>query len=220
MIVVQDLYNYDNFESILKAHFSAEKMTKENNIIPATDEILYCLAEKNYNTAKVMFNNTVTAMHGFGDISEIVKPKIDKDVVQQFKRDNDIDDNFYVFSGSRNAFAETFQLETYSPSVAQFIIAGYEIIKSIKFIGPGKGCFVILKPFTQMPKSMFEATVASRADFYNNPKNQKHIIRTYQQDCTYYVDYISKLQEENKYLNLQLQEAAYKQYLQSQMTWS
>jgi hypothetical protein len=220
MIVVQDLYDHDRFESILKTHFGAEKMTKENNIIPATDELLYCLAEKNYNIAKVMFNNTATVMHGFGDDSNIVEVKPDKNVVQEFKRNNDIDDNFYVFSGSRNSFAEVFELEKYSPSVAQFIIAGYEIMKSVKFVGPGKGCFAILKPFTNIPKSVFEATVASRADFYNNPKNQKHIIKTYQQDCAYYVDYIAKLQEENKYLNLQLQESAYKQYLQSQMTWS
>lgn len=220
MIVVQDLYDHDRFESILKTHFGAEKMTKENNVIPVTDELLYCLSEKNYNTAKVLFNATLTVMLGFGDVSEIVKPKLDKEVVQEFKRNNDIDDNFYVFAGSRNSFAEIFELEKYSPSVAQFIIAGYEIMKSMKFVGPGKGSFAILKPFTNIPKSMFEATVASRADFYNNPKNQKHIIKTYQQDCAYYVDYIAKLQEENKYLNLQLQESAYKQYLQSQMTWS
>lgn len=212
MITVKDLYDHDFYSSILQKHFSSNKMVRENGILPVNDEILHCLAEKAYNVAKMFFNAS--------DESFAVGIESDAELVKTFKEENKIDETFYVFCGSRNAFAETFELDKYSPSVAQLIIAGYEMMQSIKYFGPGKGSFVVLKPFTKINKTMFDATIASRSDFYNNPKNQKHILKIYQQDCSYYYDYIQQLEAENNHLNEKLKEASYKQFIQSQMTWS
>lgn len=219
MITVESLYDYENFDSVLKQHFTAEQITVQNNILQLNDVIIYHLACKNYTVVKSIFDVMLT--NEDKDSIELSPgiTAIEPEIVEQFKTENNITNDYYVFCGSRTAFAEVVGLNVYSPSINQFIVAVYETMSSIKFIGPGRGSFVIFKPILSISKDVFNGIVASRKDFFINAKNAKHLVRILEQDCDYYVEVINNLLDQNKQLKLQLDQAERKQYMTTQMTW-
>ena len=146
--------------------------------------------------------------------------EIDPDLVTQYKEQNKIEDDFYVFSGSKSAFASTLGLHNLSPSVNQLIITVYEMLNSIKFLGSGKGSLVLIKPLSDLGLDFFKSVVASRIDFYNNPKNLKYVHKILQQDCAYYKDVINSCEKENLQLKSSIKQLNHEQYLSTQMTWS
>lgn len=219
MITVESLYDYENFDLLLKRHFTIEQIKAQTNILLLNDTIAYHLASKNYTTVKSIFD--VMASSEDKDSVELSPgiTVIDPEVVDQFKKENNVDNNYYVFCGSRLAFAETFGLNVYSPSINQFIVAVYETMNCIKFVGPGRGSFVIFKPISEISKDIFNGIVASRKDFFINAKNAKHLIRILEQDSEYYIEMINNLVEQNKQLKIQIEQAEKKQYMTTQMTW-
>jgi len=234
MITIESLYDYNNFKILLDRHFTKEQMAIENNVIPLTDNIIYHIVMKNYNIVKTIFSITSNS------IINSTKPEFtdeilnfDPIIVKQFKEQNnfaestcDFDDGFYIYLGSRNAFASNFGFNVYSPSINQFIIAVFETINSIKFIGGGKGSFVIFKPvrnpdnyYENLSKNIFSGVVASRKDFFSNPKNSKYVIKVLEQDSDYYLNIIKQISEENMKLQDRIKNAEYQNYLSTQMTW-
>lgn len=219
MITVESLYKYENFDLLLKRHFTTEQIESQSNILLLSDTIAYHLSSKNYTIVKSIFD--VMASSEDKDFVELSPgiTAIDSEVVEHFKKENNVDNDYYVFCGSRLAFAEAFGLNVYSPSVNQFIVAVYETMNCIKFIGPGRGNFVIFKPILEISKDIFNGIVASRKDFFINAKNAKHLVRILEQDCEYYVEIINNMVEQNKQLKLQIEQAEKKQYMTTQMTW-
>jgi len=61
--------------------------------------------------------------------------------------------------------------------------------------------------------------VASRKDFFSNPKNSKYIIKVLEQDSDYYLNIIKQISEENMKLQDRIKNAEYQNYLSTQMTW-
>lgn len=219
MITVESLYKYENFDSVLKRHFTNEQIQAQSNVLLLNDTIAYHLASKNYTIVKSIFD--VMASSQDKDSVELSPgiTTIEPEVIEQFKKENNVDNDYYVFCGSRLAFAEAFGLNAYSPSINQFIVAVYETMNCIKFIGPGRGNFVIFKPISEISKDIFNGIVASRKDFFINAKNSKHLVRILEQDCEYYVEMIDNIIEQNKQLKLQIEQAERKQYMTTQMTW-
>lgn len=219
MITVESLYKYENFDSVLKRHFTNEQIEAQSNVLLLNDTIAYHLASKNYTIVKSIFD--VMASSQDKDSVELSPgiTTIEPEVIEQFKKENNVDNDYYVFCGSRLAFAEAFGLNAYSPSINQFIVAVYETMNCIKFIGPGRGNFVIFKPISEISKDIFNGIVASRKDFFINAKNSKHLVRILEQDCEYYVEMIDNIIEQNKQLKLQIEQAERKQYMTTQMTW-
>lgn len=219
MITVESLYKYENFDLVLKRHFTNEQIEAQSNVLLLSDTIAYHLACKNYTIVKSIFD--VMASTQDKDSVELSPgiTTIEPEVIEQFKKENRVDNDYYVFCGSRLAFAEAFGLSVYSPSINQFIVAVYETMNCIKFIGPGRGNFVIFKPILEISKDVFNGIVASRKDFFINAKNAKHLVRILEQDCEYYVEMIDNITEQNKQLKLQIEQAERKQYMTTQMTW-
>jgi hypothetical protein len=219
MIVVESLYDYENFNSILKRILTEDKINIQNNVLPINDIISYHISCKNFAVVKSIFevmsnkeNNSIVELSPGITV-------IDHDMVKNFITTNKITNDHYVFCGSRAAFAETFGLNVYSPSVNQFIVAAYETMSCIKFVGPGRGSFVIFKPILDISRDIFDGIVASRKDFFSNPKNFKYILRLLEQDIKYYTQVIEGLVDQNKQFKLQLEYAEKKQYMTTQMTW-
>lgn len=219
MITVESLYDYENFDSISKRIFTEDRITIENNVLPINDTISYHLSCKNFTIVKSIFE--VMSNKGHGDVVELSPgiTAIDPEVVKNFNTTNNITSDHYVFCGSRMAFAQSFGLNAYSASINQFIVAVYETMNCLKFIGPGKGSFVIFKPISEISQDIFSGIVASRKDFFINPKNSKHLIRLLEQDVQYYNQVIEDLVHQNKELKLKLEYAEKKQYMTTQMTW-
>lgn len=220
MITIESLYDYNNFKMLLDRHFTAEQMAIENNVIPLTDNIIYHIVMKNYNIVKTIFSIISSSIINstkpeFTD--EIVN--FDPIIVNQFKEQNNFDTGLYIYFGSRNAFASGFGFNVYSPSINQFIIAVFETVNSIKFIGGGKGSFVIFKPVKDISKNIFNGVIASRKDFFSNSKNSKYIIKVLEQDSDYYLNIIEQISEENMKLQDRIKNAEYQNYLSTQMTW-
>ena len=215
MITVDQLYDYDNFKNLLNQYFPLEKFAIENNVVRLNDSIISCLAEEKFLSAKEIITSIVSST----DSSVQSLFEIDQKLVDEFKQEIKVENDFYIFSGSKTAFAYAFNLHQLSPSVNQFIIAAYEMLNSIKFVGSGKGVFVILKPISDLTLEFFNSIVASRIDFYNNSKNLKHTFKILQQDALHYQGVIVSLEKQNAELNSLIKKLNYDQYLSTQMTW-
>lgn len=220
MITIEELYQYNNFKVVLDELFRPEQLTIENNVLSLSDTIVYHIASKNYNVVKTIYSSF--SQDSSVDNEELVSSvlTVDQQVIDDYKQQNNISgEGYYVFCGSRASFAEAFGLSKYSPSINEFIVAVFETMHSLKFVGPGKGRFVIFKPMLDISPQIYKTIVASRKDFFTNASNMKHLVKLLQQDCDYYLDYINKLQQANDQLQEELKKAIHQQYLTTQMTW-
>lgn len=221
ILSVNDLFAIDKFNDFIKKNLSSEFLTRTNSFYPLKDEIIYLLSCKNYNflkTALTTQQETDTVLSF--DISE-GSPSSDniQDEVNSYCQSNKIDHSFYIFNGSKVAFYNTLGLTVFAPSVIQFVTAAFETIGHIKFVGPGRGSFVLFKPVESFSEHNLSLLVAGRKDFYANSKNTKYINRILEEDCDYYKDMINVLMKSNTVLNEQIQSLEKQNYLNTQMTW-
>jgi|LakMenEpi03Aug12_release.lakeMendotaPanAssembly.Ray.scaffolds.fasta_scaffold434556_1 hypothetical protein len=219
MITVEQLFNVDNLNVLIKEHMSEEKIVTNTYFRKLNNEIISLLASKNYNFLKASF-----AVEQSTDTKMVFEDELNQDSsvsesITRYCEENKIDNSFYIFVGSRVAFYNTLSLINYSPSVIQFVVAAFETIGHIKFVGPGKGMFTLFKPVDSYSVENLNLLVAGRKDFYSNSKNLKYINKILQEDCEYYKKYINDLNSVNQDLVKQVSELTKQNYLSTQMTW-
>lgn len=232
MILVEDLYSYENCVALFKEHFISDLLDPYNSILPlnnsSTDKIMFNIASKDISRSKscffdarheAMLEVTIGGKEVLLDTPDNPLSVGDLQVVKDYMTNNNISSDHYIFCGSRDAFSKLFKFDVYSPSVNQFLVAVLKSLNCINFIGRGKGSFVIFKPVIEFCKDIFSEIIFSRKVFFNSEDNMKYLIDILRKDSDYYLKTIKSYSEQNHAMQKKLQESAHQNYLYTQMTW-